>query len=299
MSNSNNKKASLREYARALPQHLMPHHGLSALMHLSTRIRWRPFKNWQIRWVSKKYQVNLDETPVPHPHDHSHFNSFFTRALKPGARPLPKHPGLVACPADGKISQIGYADNDRLLQAKGQTYSLTDLLGGDVELGKKFAGGAFITVYLSPRDYHRVHMANTGRLLESIHVPGRLFSVAPLLVRTVSRIFARNERLVTLWDTPHGLMAQIMVGAVFVGSIETVWGGIEAPLTRKRKVDRRHDGYQRPPVNLVQGDEMGRFNMGSTVICLFAPGTVEWDKSLHAEQPVRMGQVLGRFTSHS
>lgn len=216
------------------------------------------------------------------------FNAFFTRELKPNARPLDK--ATLVSPADGEISQIGTLDYGRILQAKGRGYGLTTLLGGHVKLAEQFIHGHFATIYLSPSDYHRVHMPITGTLRESIYVPGDLYSVNQTTVKGVDNLFARNERLITLFDTEHGPMAMVLVGAMIVAGIETVWGGQVAPPS---KASWRID-HQKPvePVILQQGEEMGRFKLGSTVILLFGKDAIEWSASLKANDPVRLGRSI-------
>jgi phosphatidylserine decarboxylase len=256
-----------------------------------TRWGWQPFKAGLIRWFIRRYGVDLSEAELPQAGTWPHFNAFFTRGLRAGRRVLPEDRHAVLCPADGRISQIGQLDGNTLIQAKGVAYAIDDLLGGREGSGQAFADGAFLTVYLSPADYHRVHMPISGTLREMTLVPGRLFSVAPHCVRAIPRLFARNERVVTLWETELGPMALVLVGAIFVGSIETVWSGEVTP-PRARCVQRTL--YDDGPT-LAAGAEMGRFNMGSTVIVVFPPAVVDWDPALTAEMRVRMGQLVGRM----
>ena len=194
---------------------------------------------------------------------------------------------------DGAVSQIGVAQADTLLQAKGQTFSLTTLLGGDSERARPFQGGAFATLYLSPRDYHRIHLPLAGRLQEMVHIPGALFSVSPLTTRVVPELFARNERVVTLFDTAAGPMALVLVGAINVASIETVWAGAITPPLGKTIQRWRYPPQGAGAISLNQGAEMGRFNMGSTVILLFGPEAVRWESAFQAGTTVQMGQRLG------
>lgn len=282
---------------RAAYQYLLPHHPLSRFMHRLTRVHWTPVRLGLIRFIARRFGINIQEAAQTDIRAYEHFNAFFTRALKPGARPLAQEPGALLCPADGVISQIGQVENGRIFQAKGQDFGLGELLGGDKELTQALEDGAFATIYLSPRDYHRIHMPLGGRLTRMLHVPGRLFSVAPHNVRAVPRLFARNERVVTAWDTEAGTVAQVLVGAIFVASIETVWAGEVTPPAGKRIVRTVYDDGLR----LNAGEEMGRFNMGSTVICVFPKGAVRWREELQAGSAVRMGQALGdiRQTPHS
>ena len=277
-------------------QYVLPHRALSRIVYWATRWTWQPWKNWLISTVVKKYNVDMEQALEPDAHAYASFNAFFTRALKPDARPMPAEPSALACPADGKISQLGTivaneSGDARIFQAKGFDFSVAELLG-DEAAAARYANGSFITIYLSPRDYHRVHLPLTGILRETVHIPGRLFSVAPFTVNAVPRLFARNERLVCHFDA--GLrgdsFALVMVGAMLVSSVETVWSGLEIPpyasaITHKNWCDRG--------IHLQRGDEMGRFNMGSTVIALFPAGSAAWKSGLSAGSQVQVGQNLG------
>ena len=222
---------------------------------------------------------------------------FFTRALKPEMRPIAGGANDIACPVDGTISQIGKIVENRLFQAKGRYFSLEALLGGSRDLANNFRNGQFATIYLSPRNYHRIHMPLPGNLKQMIHVPGRLFSVNPLTTRTVRSLFARNERVVCLFETPAGSMAMILVGAICVASIETVWAGAVTPYRPRGRL--REWNYTDKPVYLERGDEMGRFNMGSTVIVLFGPESSRWETALREDSAVKTGQLIGTVTSPS
>ncbi len=283
------------DYLRAWPQYLLPHHALSRLVLRLTRCTLPWWKQLLIDAFSRRFAISLDEAQQQDARAFASFNAFFTRALRPEARPLTQDPGSIACPVDGRVSQAGAIDGDRIFQAKGHDYSLQELLGGDAELAARFAGGQFATLYLSPRDYHRIHMPLTGTLSETVYVPGRLFSVAPHTVGTVPRVFARNERLVAIFDTEAGPMAMVLVGALFVACIETVWAGVVTPPHGYRT--RRSDYRDQEPVSLARGAEMGRFNMGSTVILLFGPQQVRWAEQLVAGQPLRMGEAIGKRPS--
>jgi len=285
--------ASLTDYLKSWPLYLLPHRLLSRSVRAVARCRIRPLKNVLMRAFIRKFGVDLSEAQEPSISGYPDFNSFFTRALRPGVRPLTTLRQALACPVDGFVSQAGNLDQDRLVQAKGHDYSLLRLLGGNAQRAAPFTNGRFATLYLSPRDYHRIHMPVTGRLLETIYIPGRLFSVAPHTTRTIPGLFARNERLVCLFDTATGPMAVVMVGAIFVSSMETVWGGVVNPGLAACIRQQRHDLPGTAAVVLDQGAELGRFNMGSTVILLFGRDRVRWTDDLRPGTPVRTGQLLG------
>lgn len=277
---------------RLLLQYLLPHRFLSRLVLWGTRWTFRPWKNFLIGRVVRGYRVDLDEAATRDFAAWPHFNAFFTRELKPGARPQPADPAAIACPADGRISQTGPIRAGRILQAKGQDFSVAELLG-DAEAAQPYANGGFLTVYLSPRDYHRVHMPLAGELVETVHIPGRLFSVAPFAVEGVPRLFARNERLVCRFEGAHGPFAVVLVGALLVSGIETVWGGVEVPPYASRITRRDWRGRG---IALARGAELGRFNMGSTAIVLLPAALGRFDPALTAEQPVRVGESMGHLT---
>jgi phosphatidylserine decarboxylase len=276
-----------------LVQYALPHRLLSRLVMWGTRWTFAPWKSFLIRRIVKTYRVDFEEAVTTDLAAYVHFNAFFTRALKAGARPQAEAPDAVLCPADGKISQAGAIESGRVFQAKGQSYSVAELLA-DADMAVPYAQGSFVTVYLSPRDYHRVHMPLAGELLETVHVPGRIFSVAPFAVAAIPRLFARNERLVCHFRGEHGPFAVVLVGAVLVSGIETVWGGVEVPpyAARIARRDWRGRGIQ-----LARGVEMGRFNMGSTAIVLLPTGMAKLDDALAPEHPVRVGQAIGRLVS--
>lgn len=273
-------------------QQYLPQQLLSRLMYHACRWRWRLWKNAQIRWFIKRYNVNLQEAELTSVDSYPHFNAFFTRALHSDSRPIVDDDNCVLAPVDGCISQIGAIRDTTLIQAKGHDYTVTDLLAGDQELTKCFRHGSFATLYLSPRDYHRIHMPCDGRLQRMIHVPGRRFAVNTTSVAGVANLFARNERLVNIFETASGPLALIMVGAMFVGSMETVWA--DALPARGRGECSDYD-YRNARVHLRRGAEMGRFNMGSTVILLFGRDQVEWLTGLDHNQQLRCGQEIGRF----
>ena len=268
---------------------LLPHHFISRIVYYVTR--WRgPFVPWLIRWFVKAYRVDLSEAKAEDVHAYKTFNEFFVRELQDSARPITTAANSLACPVDGTVSQFGDIRHDHLFQAKNQCYSVEDLLGGDRLLARLFSGGRFATVYLAPYNYHRIHMPVDGRLKQMIHVPGRLFSVAPWTVRQISRLFARNERVVCLFSTPAGPMALILVGAINVAAIETVWHGLVTPPKGKKISEYNYDHAEK---DLAKGSEMGRFNMGSTVI-LLTTAQVQW-QNLKPGQPLRLGQAIATF----
>jgi len=275
-------------------QYALPQHLLSGLVFHLTRLRLGPVTQFAIRAFTAIFRVNMHEAAASHPGDYPSFNAFFTRALRDGARPLDPRPEAVLSPVDGVVSQLGVISAARILQAKGRDYSVAELLGGDVRLAESFDGGAFATLYLAPRDYHRIHMPVDGRLRESIHVPGRLFSVNLTTAAAVPRLFARIERLVCSFDTDLGPMALVLVGAIFVGSIETIWSGLVTPPRARELVRRRANAGM--PV-LQRGTEMGRFNMGSTVILLLPRDRVRWDPAIAPGAAVRCGSALGLWRS--
>jgi phosphatidylserine decarboxylase len=279
-----------------LSQYLLPHHLLSRLIGCAAECRAGWFKNRLIGLFAKHYQVNMSEAQIEDLAAFAHFNDFFTRALKDGARPLDPTPGAVLCPADGAVSQLGKIEHGRIFQAKGHSFSLVELLGGDTSRATPFMGGEFATVYLSPKDYHRVHMPLAGTLREMVYVPGRLFSVNQTTAENVPELFARNERVVCLFDTERGPMAVVLVGAMIVASIETVWAGLVTPPKRALK-SFSYDEAARAPIVLDKGAELGRFKLGSTAIVLFGPQQVQWAEQLAANSSVQMGQRLGDATS--
>ncbi len=286
--------ASAGDWLKTLPLYPLPHHAVSRLVHRLVRVQADWFRRPLIRGFVRAFGVDMSQAVQTDPLAYPDLNSFFTRALRDDARPMPDDTTAICCPADGAVSALGPLDGDSIIQAKGHTYSLTTLLGGDEALATPFKGGSFITVYLSPRDYHRVHMPLGGRLREMVHVPGRLFSVGRHTVKTVPGLFARNERVICLFDTAHGPMAVVLVGAINVASIETVWAGEVTP-PRGRSI--RRWSYEGDNIQLARGEEMGRFNMGSTAIVIFPNGMAELDPTLLADQPVRVRQAIGQITS--
>ncbi|MDP3516045.1 MAG: archaetidylserine decarboxylase [Pseudohongiella sp.] len=281
----------MRDALFILMQYLVPQHLVSRLVGRLANSR-RPFLKIRfIGWFAKRYSVNMDEAAQSDLAAYDTFNSFFTRALKPDARPLLGSDQDVICPADGAISQLGLIEGGSILQAKGRHYSVQALLGGDTTLAQTFTGGNFATVYLSPRDYHRVHMPVTGRLRKMIYVPGQLFSVNKLTSERVDGLFARNERVVCIFDTDSGPMALVLVGAMIVAGVETVWSGHVCPDQHVPFEVDYTDANN--PVVLQKGDEMGRFKLGSTVIAVFGPDMLTLNALLSAGSAVSMGHVLG------
>jgi phosphatidylserine decarboxylase len=285
-------KTSLIDRLFALLLYILPHHLLSELMYWLTRLEWMPLKNLLIKLAINLYKIDMGLAAEPDPAAYPCFNAFFTRALRPEARPLAAETDAVLSPVDGAVSQAGRIEDGRIFQAKGQDYSLEELVGGDQELAQAFEDGQFATIYLSPRDYHRIHMPLGGSLQQMVHVPGRLFSVSPSTTRAVPRLFSRNERVINLFQTEAGPMAVIMVGAIFVASMDTVWAGTVAPVHRCIQCwDYANKGL--PPVELAKGAEMGRFNMGSTIVLLFGKDAVEWSNQLQPGWKLEMGQRIG------
>ena len=274
-------------------QHVMPQHLLSRCVGLlaNSQIPW--VKNSFIGWFASRYQVNMAEAEQPDLNAYSCFNAFFTRALKADIRPLSQKPASLVCPADGEVSQAGRIEGRSILQAKGRHYSIQALLGDDREWAERYIDGQFATVYLSPKDYHRVHMPCDGKLVKTHYIPGKLFSVNQVTADGVDRLFARNERLICHFETPTGPMAMVLVGAMIVAGIETAWPGLCAPAGKQQKKhDHSADGTER---QLLRGEEMGRFLLGSTVIVLLGPNTGHISDDMQAGTPVRMGQFFGTY----
>jgi len=270
-------------------QYILPQHFLSRIVYALMRCEAVWLKNLLIRTISKLADINVDEALSPDWDDYASFNAWFTRALKPVARSFDQDPLAFISPCDGRISETGTLLENSILQAKGKDYSLQDLLADD-PVCSQLSDGYFSTIYLSPKDYHRIHMPISGRLQRMIHVPGRLFSVAPYTVRQVPRLFARNERVISIFDTDSGPLVMVLVGAMLVSSTETVWAGEVTPSKNK---DVTVTEYPDDDISLAKGAEMGRFNMGSTVILLMPSGSVEGLPGLGAGDSVLVGQKLG------
>ncbi len=281
-----------------LPQYLLPKRSLTALAGRVAQARSGARTTALIRWFVRRYGVDMNEAAQPDIAAYPTFNEFFTRALRPGARPLAA--ADLVCPVDGAISQCGAIDGERIFQAKGRDYTTTALLGGDAALAAPYAGGSFATLYLSPRDYHRIHMPCAGRLRQMIHVPGELFSVNPTTARGVDALFARNERVVCVFDDEgaggRGPFALVLVGATIVGSMATSWHGV-VNATRPGTV--RRWAYDDREIRLQQGQEMGRFLLGSTVVLLFPPGRATFDAGWQPGKPIRLGEAMAGAVSRS
>jgi len=274
------------DYLTAFLQYSLPKHTLTTLAGSLANVKKPVIKNTIIRSFIKKYDVNMSEALEEHPENYADFNAFFIRHLKPECRPI-NTPGIIS-PVDGYISEIGHINAGSLLQAKGHYYSIHELLACSKELSSQFNSGLFATLYLSPQDYHRIHMPLDATLNEMIYVPGKLFSVQPATTRMIPKLFARNERLVVFFETSVGLMAMVLVGATIVGNIGTSWHG---DVTRGREL--RHFDYPDKP-SFQQASEMGYFKLGSTVILLFADSKrIQWQPSLHTGDKIRFGEMLG------
>lgn len=271
-------------------QYLIPQHATSHFMGWLANCEWRWFKNLFIKTFIKIYHVNMQEALEPNPENYSNFNNFFTRALKPEVRPIVAEKNAIACPADGYVAQIGTIQDGKIFQAKNFNYTTTELLGASNNLAQQFQQGNFATIYLAPKNYHRVHMPLAGKLTQMIYVPGKLFSVSMKTANHISNVFARNERVVSIFETEGGLMAVILVGAMIVASIETVWAG---EITPPHSGQVRSWDYTQQPIQLVRGQEMGRFKMGSTAIVLFPANRVTWAPTIRPENEVKMGELLG------
>lgn len=278
---------SVSDRLAVLPQYLLPQRALTRFAGHVASAQRGALTTALIRRFVARYGVNMSEAADPDISHYASFNDFFTRALKPDARPLAKADWI--CPVDGAISQFGAIEGDQIFQAKGHRYSTTALVGGDAALAAQFANGHFATIYLSPRDYHRIHMPCTGRLQRMVHVPGALFSVNPTTARGVPGLFARNERVVCLFDTAHGPLVMVLVGATIVGSMATVWHGLVNP---PRPKELRRWDYADQNIQLQQGQEMGRFLLGSTVVLLFPAGPLHFNSDWAAATPVQLGQAM-------
>ena len=272
-------------------QSLMPQRAINWLAGFLANHQNVWLKNHLIRYFVNKYPVDLADAENSDPFSYRSFNHFFTRALRPETRPIDPNPKAIVSPVDGAVSMVAEIEQQQLIQAKGQHYRLSDLLAGDMEMTAALEGGSFLTAYLAPKDYHRVHMPIAGDLVKMIYVPGKLFSVNPRTCREVPSLFARNERLIAYYETSAGPMAMVLVGAMIVGRIETVWAGASTP--------NRYQGIQTiaypQPICFKRGEEMGRFQLGSTVIVLFPKGSVTWQSHLQTEAPLKMGESIAEI----
>ena len=269
---------------------VMPHHAVSRVIYFVARLHGPQVKP-MIRWFVNRFGVDMNDAEEPEIGYYQTFNEFFTRPLKHSIRPIVPGDNTLACPCDGTVSQAGAIRSGAIFQAKGRAYSVLELLGGDKAMAAEFGDGRFATIYLAPRDYHRVHMPLDANLVRMIHVPGRLFSVAAWTVQEIPRLFARNERLACYFETAAGPMVMVLVGAINVSAIETVWSGLVVP-PRARSVNEFDYSHTRKEIG--KGAEMGRFNMGSTVILLTGKN-IEWLPHIKEGQAVKMGQLIGHF----
>lgn len=287
------QKPTCTERAKIAFHYLLPQLAVTRLAGWFAQKEWGGFTHCVIKQFANAYKINWQEAKLSQPSDFKTFNDFFTRELKDGARPIVSGSNELCLPADGKVSESGNIEHNRLLQAKGHSFTLEDLLAGDTELAEKFVNGSFLTTYLSPRDYHRVHMPCDGTLRKMIYVSGELFSVNPFLAQHIPNLFARNERVICVFDTKFGSMVQILVGATVTASMTTVWHGVVNPPRGNgvRVWEYPADGEQ--AVKLIKGAEMGAFRLGSTVVNLFPANTVVLNANLVAGAPTKMGELLG------
>ncbi len=276
-------------------QYWIPQHGLTRLVGKLASAKAGGLTTAVIRWFIKHYDVNMDEALHSDPKYFNTFNEFFVRELKPEARQIIQDKSVITHPADACVSQFGSINDGQLIQAKGHFFSAQELLGGDAKLSEEFSDGDFATLYLSPRDYHRVHMPCDGTLRQMIYVPGDLFSVNPLTAENVPNLFARNERVVCIFDTEFGPMAQVLVGATIVGSIELVWAGTVTPPRGNTVYRWNYPATGEKSVSFKKGEEMGRFKLGSTVINLFAKDAIHFDESMKNNCPTQLGAAYAHI----
>lgn len=285
------------EHLKIALQYAMPKHFISRAVGKLAAAKAGWLTRRMISGFIKAYGINMSEAKHQHAHDYETFNDFFTRELAPGVRPIHDAPNTLCYPVDGAISQQDDIKDDQLIQAKGFYYSLTTLLGGNEETAKPFQGGKFSCIYLAPKDYHRIHMPIDATLREMIYVPGELFSVNPLTAQNVPNLFSRNERVVCVFDTAHGAMAMVLVGATIVASIETIWGGTITPPAGKDVHSWTYPASGDDAIHLKKGEEMGRFKLGSTVVTTFAPNMIEFNKEAGPETVTRLGEFYADITS--
>lgn len=279
-------------------QYILPKHLLSRLVGKLAAAEAGGLTTFLIKLFIKQFNVDMQQAEHERAEDYASFNAFFTRPLKPGMRPIDDAPAHLCHAVDGAVSQVGRIEGERLFQAKGHTFSLTSLLGGKPEVAAPYRGGDFATIYLSPRDYHRIHMPIDGVLTDMLYVPGELFSVNPLTAENVPDLFARNERVVTIFDTPAGKMALVLVGATIVASIETVWAGTISPPTGKNVVHWQYPTEGDDAVRLQKGEEMGRFKLGSTIVVCFEPNAIALEDMMPG-QPTVLGTHFATLTENS
>ena len=293
MSKIKSESSSWKDALFVFMQYILPHHLISRTVLKLTRVKTKWFKRAVINWVVKRYNVDVSEAENEDLESYDSFNAFFTRTLKASVRPISQQEKTIVCPVDGAVSQIGAIESGTIYQAKGYSYTAKALLGGDERLEKTFQQGHFATLYLSPRDYHRIHMPLTGQLEDMVYVPGRLFSVNQTTVRRVPNLFSRNERVVTVFNTEYGRMAVVLVGALNVGCMETVWHGVVTPPRKPSTYQWQYD--EKDNIQLKLGDELGRFNMGSTVVLLFENENMQFTPELGMDSKIKMGQAIGLF----
>lgn len=288
--------AKLTDFIKVIPQYFIPKHLLSSGMHWFMQVETPWVKNNVIKLLTKIYGINVSEAADEDINNYPHFNAFFTRALKPEARPIDNTPDSWVSPVDGLISQSSHIEGNKIIQAKCHPYTVEALVGGDISYAKKFSNGEAAVIYLSPKDYHRIHIPVDAKLISMTYVPGDLFAVNPATVRQVDGLFARNERLVIRFENEHGPFCLVMVGAIFVGSMETVWQG---KITPEYEPNIQHWDYEEESIHFSKGDEIGRFNMGSTVVLLTTQGQLPDLGKIHADTPIKMGQLLAKYPKSS
>jgi phosphatidylserine decarboxylase len=282
--------ATVSDRLAVLPQYLLPKGALTNFAGRVAGAKGGAYTTGLIRWFVGKYDVNMSEAANPDIASYKTFNEFFTRALRPDARPLAE--AAYICPVDGRISQFGDIEDDQIFQAKGHKFSTTALVGGDAQLAAQFQHGSFANLYLSPRDYHRIHMPIDGKLTRMIYVPGELFSVNPTTARGIPGLFARNERVVCVFDTAHGPFVMTLVGATIVGSMATVWHGVVNPPRLPQVTEWKYDDQN---IVLKKGDELGRFLLGSTVVMLFQKDVLKFNPAWQPAAPVKLGEAMAQL----
>ncbi len=287
------KTLSMMNKLKIILQYVIPQHLLSRFIGKLAKGQGGMLTQWCIQYFIQYYQVNMQEAKEPNPKHYRTFNEFFTRQLKANLRPIALGVQEIASPADGVISQLGLIKAGRLLQAKGFDYSLQTLLGGDHQIAQTFLEGSFMTTYLSPKDYHRIHMPVDGQLKQMVYIPGRLFSVNQVTTKHVPELFTQNERLVCLFDTAQGPMSMVLVGATIVAGISVTWAGDITPRSPKQ-IQTWHYNKKEGPT-LGKGEEVGHFMLGSTVICIYPKGTIEFLANLKAGSPIQMGEVIAHY----
>ncbi|WP_088331318.1 archaetidylserine decarboxylase [Lacimicrobium sp. SS2-24] len=278
-------------------QYIFPKHAVSRLVGKLAAAEAGFITTWLVKLFIRHFKVDMHEAEQSDPRAYVSFNQFFTRPLKEGVREIVKEQSKLACPVDGTVSQLGDIEHEQIFQAKGHDYSLTALLGGDAQLSQPYVDGKFATIYLSPKDYHRIHMPIDGQLTDMIYVPGELFSVNPLTTAHVPDLFARNERVIALFDTPKGKMAMVLVGATIVASIETIWAGTVTPPTGKQVMRWTYPATGNNAVSLKKGEEMGLFKLGSTVVMVFEADMLAQFDGLASGDVTRLGMPIATLKS--